>query len=361
MSESTRVQNQSPNAMALWAGDSAVLSSCRVTRGVVLAGTHPWSRCLLDRYVPRPLLPVANRQLIAYAIDWLRGGRAEAVSICGNSHTGTIRDLLDERSMGSGELEFYADFMPRGPAGCVRDAMRKHLDESVVVVDGTIVPCVDIDDLLRSHVRGGAVMTVVVTDQGGDASRPQYVPAGIYVLEPAALDCIAPKGYQDIKEELIPALYERGLAVQTYVASCSSPRVAGPDSYLSVNDWMVSHGGARDGYAGDTGGALVHHTATVQDGVRIIGPAVIGPHATLERDVLIVGPTSIGARTTIGGGAVVCRSAVWDGCRVGAGARIDRSIVTHSANVPAGGTVRNVVHVGDGMQDGPWVRKRPAA
>lgn len=361
MSESTRVQGESANALAIAAGDSGVLSACRVTRGVVLAGTHPWSRCLLDRYVPRPLLPVSNRQLIAYAIDWLRGGRVEAVSVCGNSHTGTIRDLLDQRTLSSGELEFYADFMPRGPAGCVRDAMRRRLDESVVVVDGTIVPCVDIDDLLRSHARSGAVMTVVVTRHSGESTRPQLVPAGIYVLEPAALACIAPKGYQDIKEELIPAMYERGLAVQTYEASCSSPRVAGPDSYLSVNDWMVTRGGARDGYVGHPGGALVHETAAIHAGVRMIGPVVIGPQSTVERDVLIVGPTSIGAKTTICSGAVLCRSAVWDGCRIGAGARVDRSIVTHGATVPVGGAVRNAVHVDDRCLDGPWARKRPAA
>lgn len=313
---------------------------------VVLAGTHPWGRCPLDAAIARPLLPVANRPLIRYAIDWLEEARVRTVAICANTHTPEVQQVLCGAADGEVELSFYDDPMPRGPAGCVRDAARCG-ERRVIVVDGTIVPQTPFLAMLASHEASAAAMTLVaVCEADGGATGPAISPAGIYVMNPEVLEYIPDHGYQDIKETLIPRLVDAGLRVQVFVADAQSRRVQDPAGYMAVNDWAVcekvqslpgSFGYAR------SGDACVHESACLDPTARCLGPVLIGPHARIGRDVTVVGPTSIGIGCSVEDGAVVSRSAVWNHAHVGANAVIDRCVVTHGQRVSAGADARMTV------------------
>ena len=103
-------------------------------RGVVLAGVHAWGDCVLEQTACRPMLPVAARPLLWHALTWVRRGGVLEASICGNSDTALFR-----RTFGTGEalgisLEYSEDVMPRGPAGCVRDAAHDTGADAIVVV-----------------------------------------------------------------------------------------------------------------------------------------------------------------------------------------------------------------------------------
>ena len=51
-------------------------------RGIVLAGVHAWGDCVLERAVCRPLLPVADRPLVAHALDWVRSAGVAEATVC---------------------------------------------------------------------------------------------------------------------------------------------------------------------------------------------------------------------------------------------------------------------------------------
>src|SRR5512141_1304201 len=92
------------------------------TRGVVLAGQHAWRDSRFDRLSPRPLHPVANRPLFFYAVDWLKAGGLEEITLGVNAET--IRGVdaaLSERG-GVPGLTLHEERTPRGPAGSLRDA-----------------------------------------------------------------------------------------------------------------------------------------------------------------------------------------------------------------------------------------------
>ncbi len=299
--------------------------------------------------MPRPLLPIANRPLVEHVLTWLEDVGALSVGLCANSDTAALRHSLGEGESRRVDLHYYEDHMPRGPAGCVRDAAIDLADGPLVVVEGTILPeAVDLGRLLEAHARSEAAMTVVVDATGdpslsaGDLSRP----VGIYVLSAGTLDSVSASGYQDIKEALIPTLHHSGQRVLPYVADGSVPRVSDADSYLAANAWAVEQliEGSEPpvGYR-CFGDAIIHDSAEIDPTARFIGPVLVGPGCCLGRGVTVVGPTTIGTGCMINRGALVCRSLLWPGVMIEQDCVIDRCILTYNAGVKAAMTRDNRV------------------
>lgn len=307
--------------------------------GVVLAGVHGWGECVLDSVVPRSLVPIAGSSLIMHTLNWLRDGGVRKVKICANGDSQVLHDWLGTGSPLNLSLDYYEDRMPRGPAGCARDAVIDSSASIFVVVEGTVVPRVDVLDLLSAHRRSGAVLTVVVRQAGAAARNGQQKlePAGIYVFSRTTLSFIPPRGYQDIKETLIPRLYAAGERVDTYrVNQTEVPRVTSVPGYLAVNQWAV-HGLVR-GQATLPGyvrlkEALIHESARLNATARFVGPVLIGPRCRIDEDALIIGPAAIGSDSFVGRQAVVSRSVAWSGCQIGAGAVLDQCVLTDGARI----------------------------
>lgn len=311
-------------------------------RAVVLAGTHQWSAGAFDQAAPRALLPVAGSPLMCYALQWLRSADVQGVVVCANSDSYRVRHRLGDGGHWGLELSYYEDMTPRGPAGCVHDAVRTWPAKTTVVIEGTVIPTFDLKDLLNAHNRSGAALTVVARSMAGDdVVEPGFESAGIYVVSDVVTKSIPPTGYQDIKEMLIPRLHSEGMAVSMYRVEDSMPRVTTPVLYLDVNarllERMAGTGAILNGY-NRVGEAYIHETATVDDTARLYGPVMVGPNTHVGAHASIIGPASIGEDCRVVSHAVVCRSVVWDGARIGARAMVDRCVVTNDVSVP-GGTV----------------------
>jgi mannose-1-phosphate guanylyltransferase len=300
------------------------------TSGVVLAGQYTWRDSRFDRLSPRPLLPVANRPLFSYAVDWLKAGGLEEITLGVNAET--TRDVAAALADQSGApgLRLHADRTARGPAGSLRDATIDTDAETVVVVDGTSVPAADLGPLLACHHAEDAAATVLVhPEPGQSASCGRYLPGGVYVVSRRAVELVHPRGFQDIKEGLLPRLYRSGERTAAYVAGDSSPRALDAPSYLALNDWVLERLAALppvDGYRAH-GSAQCHDSARVSPDAVFVGPVRIGPGAQVLGDATLVGPTSVGPHSLIGPGALVSRCAVWRGSSVGEDSVADRCIL----------------------------------
>jgi NDP-sugar pyrophosphorylase family protein len=124
-------------------------------------------------------------------------------------------------------------------------------------------------------------------------------------MQREAIDAIAPRGFQDIKEHLVPRLHRSGGTVRAYAASVPTPRVADLHSYLAVNHWMVQ----RDTLARRPGSELVADaSAVIHPGALIVGPVIVGARSRIDAGAVIVGPAVIGAGCVVESGALVSRS-----------------------------------------------------
>jgi NDP-sugar pyrophosphorylase family protein len=305
-------------------------------RGVILAGTYQRANSVFDRLLPRPLVPVAHKPLISYALAWLRHAGITDVTVCGNRETLALTDQLERHVPADMTYAYREDPMPRGAAGCLRDAADGEACDIYVVTDGTAVPtAVDLPALLESHRSSGAEATVVVYSEPARGGTPgAVIPVGMYVVNRSALECIPTRGFFDIKEHLIPKLYRAKARVLTYQITHVVPRVLNAQTYLAVNamvtESLVSGNAVPAGYY-RRGEALIQVGATVAADATLIGPVIIGQGADIRSNVVVIGPTSIGCDVVINDGAVVSRSAVWRRSSIHAGATIDLCVIGDGA------------------------------
>lgn len=319
-------------------------------KGVILAGVHQWADTGLGRLVPRPLVPVIDQPLIEHVVAWMRGAGLSMATVCANSDTATIRRALGTGQPESVAIDYCEDVMPRGPAGCTRDAAAATDAEYLVVVDTTIIPtAIDLKSMLEAHVGQDAALTVAVTRSGDEdqIDNGHLAPAGVYVFSRRAIGAVSASGYQDIKESLIPKLYAAGDKVVTHVIATRVPRVSCTSSYLTACSWVLNrrlqHGEGLGSNYQRIGAALVHTSAQVDPSVQLVGPVLIGPETSIGAGAKIVGSTSIGARCRVDMGAIVCRSHLWEGARIGPRSVLDRCIVTFGAELPQGTAQSNRV------------------
>jgi mannose-1-phosphate guanylyltransferase len=284
---------------------------------------------------------VVETPVVAYPLRWLAQGGVADATVCANSSARGVRGLL-QGLIGPGlHIDFSEDWMPRGAAGCVRDAAVRTSAHTFIVVDGTTIPQLDMEALLATHHRFGAVLTVAARPKQGGGADSFLSPIGIYVFDRSAIDHIADYGFQDIKEALIPKLHVAGEQIAFHECPGRSPRVFDAASYLSVNRWAIARLGdpetTRDlstkGYQLREE-AFVHTSSQVSPHARLVGPLVVGPGATVEDRATIVGPAAIGRGSLVAQGAVVSRSVVWGHCRLGRESLVDDCLVSDGALVP---------------------------
>lgn len=322
-------------------------------QGIVLAGSYYWGEGAFEQVLRGPLLPVAQRPLICFPLAWLRAGGVATATVCANSSTPMV-----ERTLGNGaplgmSLTYYADEHPRGPAGCARDAAVETQADTFVLVEGAVVPSLDLRELLAAHWRAGAAATTVVEIDRRRSSvgrRRLAAPGGIYVFERRVLEDVAATGFQDIKQGLLERLYAAGERVYVHEVHGLSPRILDFHSYAGVSGWLIATAAHRAEFRDylPFGEGLRHPTAHVDPSARAIGPVLIGPHARVEAGAVLVGPVSIGAYSVVEASALVARSSVWERCRVGAGAVVDASLLAHAVVVPPGARLMSAVEVVDG-------------
>ncbi len=318
-------------------------------QAVLLAGEHAWHDSPLGSTFPRCMLPVLQAPLIEHGLRWLRAGGVRRVTICNNHYSRSVRRYLDDGARLDLELSYYEDLIPRGPAGCVHDAASGGDADAVVVVESTVLPAFDLADLLEAHLASGCSATVVVRSMPQEEfGRRLLEPAGVFVFSREALEQIGESGFHDIKEMLVPKLHAAGCEVRTYRADRTSDRITDFGSYLRISEWTLRELddtlAARHGYR-PYGGGLVHESARVDSGARLVGRAVVGPRTRVERGALLIGPAIIGGDARLGGGALLSRSVVLDGARIESDARLDQCVVLTDARVERGTRLHRTIQV----------------
>ena len=317
------------------------------TTAIILAGSHAWHADSLEALCPRVLLPIANAPLISYTLEWLRSARITEAAICANDASSALQAYLQAGTQHDLSLYYYEDRIPRGPAGCVRDAAMAVPAERYIVVESSIIPALDLSALLSAHVETGAAITLV-SNLGQDWSESRdggILPFGVYVFDKRALDYVPPIGYQDIKEALIPRLHRDNETVMAFPVNRPSPRVLGLPSYFAAQSWILERMQDDElifeGYV-NTDGIFIHETADLAPRARVVGPVMVGPQSRIENDALIIGPSVFGRGCVVERHAVVEQSVMWDTVVVGEQAIVDRCLITNGVVIEAGVMKRGI-------------------
>lgn len=204
-------------------------------RAIVMAGGRGTRMLPYTTVLPKPLLPVGDRPVLAILLEQLAAAGATRIDICVGYLGELIRAYLAETppAVGDAELAFHTEKEPLGTAGALRE-LEALDDEPFLSLNGDVLTSLDFGALMEDHRASGAALTVAVQAQdtpiasgvlelNGDGRVAAYVEKptlthlvslGIYALDPRALTHL-PAGRVDIPM-LVEALLAAGEPVHAH-------------------------------------------------------------------------------------------------------------------------------------------------
>jgi mannose-1-phosphate guanylyltransferase/mannose-1-phosphate guanylyltransferase/phosphomannomutase len=285
--------------------------------------------------IPKPMVPVLDRPVMAHILAMLeRQGFDEVVS---NLHyfPDTIRDYFGDRV----EYRFEEELL--GTAGGVRNVADFFGDELVVVVSGDALTDIDLNGLVARHRSAGGIATltvkkvpdttgygVVIHDADGRIQGFQEKPApaealsdlgncGIYCFSPEIFDYFPDRPFVDWAEDVFPALLEHDVPFHVHEIQ---------EYWNDVGSLDELRQGTFDALRGELGieltGERVEEGLTVGSGTSLEGvtlvepPVWVGDDCQIGDGVRLMGPVAIGDHCQIGEGAALRDSIVFPGTHV---------------------------------------------
>ncbi|MGZ3504548.1 MAG: sugar phosphate nucleotidyltransferase [Vulcanimicrobiaceae bacterium] len=333
-------------------------------RAMILAGGLSTRLYPLTKQVPKPLVPVAGEPNAVHLINYLAKYGFDEIAI-------NVHYLADDivRTLGDGSrfgvrLKYLHEETLMGSAGALKALESFFAGDSFVVVGCDDLTDLPLDRLLAFHKERQAIATiglverenvdqygVVVTDASGritgfqekprkGTEKSKLVNTGIYAFTPEIFRHIPADEFYDFGKNVFPSLQEAHEAFYGFDARgaywCD---IGTPSEYRRASNDVVN--GAFQ--IPNTRGSGLDPSARVAEPDSIDRNVWVGRNASIARGVRVIGPSVIGNDVRIEAGAVIERSIVWQGSRIGERAVVRDSIVGMEYGVDSNEILENAV------------------
>ena len=343
-------------------------------QAVILVGGEGTRLRPLTSTIPKPVVALVDRPMMAYMFEWLHGhGVDDVIMSCGFKAT-KVRDVLGDGSGYGIRLRFVEEPDPRGTAGALKFA-EEFLEDRFLMLNGDVLTDLDLSAQIAQHERTGATGTLALVPvpdpssyglvrlrEGGAVEEflekpspdavldTNLISAGAYVLERAVLDLIAPDANVSIEREIWPALVDRGL--YGFVDDDAYwIDVGTPERYLRAT-FDILEGNVRTGVVAKLGESFLSIDPSAQVDGHAAPPAIVGAGCAISAGAQVGSLTVLGADVSIGAGSIVERAVVLDGARIGENCVLRDCIVAPGARIGDRSQVIGGAMVGEGVMIG---------
>lgn len=290
---------------------------------------------------PKPMVPVANKPVMEYAIELLRLYGIKDIGVTLQYLPDSIIEYFGDGSAWDVNLYYFVEDKPLGTAGSVKNA-EDFLDDTFVVVSGDALTDFHLAQAFDFHRQKGALATlvlttvsnpleygVVITDQEGRVlkflEKPGWgevfsdrVNTGIYVLEPEVLSLIPADEMFDFSKDLFPELLRRQAPLYAVTLEGYWCDIGNLQQYVEAHQAVLS-GEVKvvppAVYQGN--GIWIGKGVEIDETAGLEGPLLIGDYCRIGPGVRLGPYTVLGANVQVREGASVKKSVLWDGCYVG--------------------------------------------
>jgi len=288
--------------------------------------------------IPKPMVPVLDRPVMAHILDLLdRRGFDEVIANL-HHYPETICDYFGDRVAYRYEEELL------GTAGGVRNVADFFGDEPIVIVSGDALTDIDPNALVERHRSAGGIATltvkkvpdtreygVVIHDPDGRIQGFQEKPdpaealsdlgnCGIYCFDREIFDYFPDEPFADWAQDVFPRLLEHDV----------------PFFVHEIQDYWNDVGSLEELRRG-TFDALEGRLRLELSGEEVRPGVVVGAGTSVDAAAEVDPPVWVGTHCEIGEGArLMGPVVVGDGSRIGANASLRESIVFPGAHIPEG-------------------------
>ena len=330
--------------------------------GIIIAGGAGTRLRPLTYVRPKPLIPVVNRPFLEYQVALLKRHGIDEIVFCTNYMADQIAGHFGDGSRFGVRMRYAIEETPLGTAGAIKNAQTLAGRDTFVVLNGDVLTDFDISSIVAFHREKQALVTltlkevpspspygVIVTDNDGRvlefrepseaqkkllASNPNIEPtgvdhinAGIYVMEPEALDRIPSGRPVSIERETYPMLLAEGAPFYAIARDGYWLDIGRPAQYRQATNAILS----RD-ITVDVPGEWNQMGYWAEEGAEVDPTAHIAP------------TVHIGAGARVGAGASVAgRTVVGRNCRIGENASLTDCILEAGVIVASGVEIHNAI------------------
>jgi mannose-1-phosphate guanylyltransferase len=341
-------------------------------QALILAGGEGTRLRPLTSTVPKPVVPLVDRPLIVFMLEWLaRHGVDDVVMSCGFLAT-AVRNVLGDGSQHGLRLRFVEEPEPRGTAGALKYA-EDLLDERFLMLNGDVLTDIDLTEQIAQHEATGAVGTLAlvpvsdptayglvrlhddrsvsefVEKPSADEIDTRLISAGAYVLERAVLDLVPADRNVSIEREVWPQLVGQGLF--GYAAEAYWLDIGTPERYLQ-GTFDILEGQVVTAVADRLGPGYLSVGERVQLDGRIVPPALVDRGCTIAAGAHVGSLVVLGEGVSVGEGSTVERSVVLNGAEIGAGCVLRDCIVAAGVRIGDGSEISGGAVLGEGVTVG---------
>lgn len=279
--------------------------------------------------LPKPMVPIVGKPLLERTLLWLAGQGITEAAVNLFHRPLIIPDYFGDSFNGI-RLHYLFEDTLRGTSGGLKAADPLFRDAPFFVIYGDNLVQADLPRLARFHAAHAGIATVglfhhpnpsaagiVAIEGDGRITRFVEKPpadqvfsdlanAGVYVLNPDVLDAIPDDIPSDFGRDIFPLLLAKGLPLRGTLLGGYLQDTGTPEAYRQAN-W--------DLMAGKTGDHFDDPNLWVD------------PSARIGRNVSFVGRNVVGARASVGDGAVLKDSILWDDAQVPPGEHVADTIL----------------------------------
>ena len=336
---------------------------------VMAAGLGTRLRPLTD-FLPKPMMPIANRPVLHHLLNLLHRHDVNEVGVNLHVAPDTIKDYFGDGSSLDMEIRWSYEEELLGTAGGTKKLEDYWGGETILITSGDGLHDIDVTALLGHHKRTGALATlavkpvsdpslygVLILDRdtrvrgfqekpGRDEARSDLANCGVYVIEPELLERIPADTFMDFGQDLWPMLVAAGEPIYAYTTMAY---------WNDVGDLDALRNGILDAVLGNVRieipGEEISPGVWAEDGCRlnanaqVDGPVVLGRNVVIEEGAQVRGPAVIGADCHVGRAAAIRRAALLPGsivpdeglaiaCIFGDASKLADSILRYPATRP---------------------------
>jgi len=341
-------------------------------KAVVMAGGEGTRLRPLTASVPKPLLPVVNRPLMAHVLRLLRRHGFTDVVVTVQFLASLVRNHFGDGEEFGVSITYANEESPLGTAGSIKNAESALCDGTFLVISGDALTDIDLTDLIAFHRERDALITaclarvpdplefgITILDEDGRVQRflekPSWgqvfsdtVNTGIYVVEPEVFDYIPAGEIVDWSEDVFPALLAKDKAVYGYVAAGYWEDVGTHEKYLQAQADVLARRVNVDIDAFELApGVWVAEGAEVDPDATLQGPLYIGDYAKVEAGAELRSYTVLGSNVVVKAGAFLDHAIVHDNVYIGPHTNLRGCVIGKDADVMRGARINEGAVVGD--------------
>jgi NDP-sugar pyrophosphorylase family protein len=331
-------------------------------KGIIIAGGAGTRLRPLTYTRPKPLIPVVNRPFLEYQVALLKRHGITEIIFCTNYLADQIEGHFGNGSRFGVSMQYALEEKPLGTAGAIKNAQALAGRETLVVLNGDVLTDFDISSVIRFHKEKRALVTltlaevpspspygVIITNAEGKvqefrepseaqkkalAANPNikyigvdHINAGIYVMEPEALDTIPTGRPVSIERETYPKFLAEGAPIYATALSGYWLDIGRPEQYRAATEAVLN----RD-ISVEVPGEWTEHGYWAEEGVEVDPTADIGPTVHIGKKTRIEGGASLKGKTVVG-----------PRCQIGANSTLKNCILEENVIIGKGVYLNNVI------------------